>query len=90
MLGLFLVYVGAASAFYFGYPPTAQTSVKGRFQVRAWLGVVGALLSAIAAALALIAKWGAIDAMAYSSIVLMILALAWATFVTVLTATDIN
>ena len=90
LMGLFLVYVGAASAFFFSYDATAQSSVRSRFQARAWIGVVGAIFSAASAGLAIIAKWSLIPAMAYVAAVLLIMALVWGIFITVMTALDIN
>lgn len=77
LAGLILVFIGALGASYGSYDRTAQKSVRGGFQRRAWIAFIGFLLCLSAVALALSAKWLSCQPVALAASGVLTLALAW-------------
>ena len=90
LAGLILVYLGTLSASYGSYDAQARNSVKGRFQIRAWLAFVGFVVTILANAFALFGKWFHIECMAISSVIAFILALLWSAWVALATVREIK
>lgn len=80
LAGLILVFLGAISTGFSGYQKQEQTSVKGRYQRRAWLAFVGFALALLAVPLALVGKWHQHECAALASAALLSVALIWVLF----------
>lgn len=90
LAGLILVYLGALSSNYGSYDAAARNSVRGRFQVRAWLAFVGFIVTILAAAFALFAKWLHIECLAVASIIALVIALLWSAWIALATVREIK
>jgi hypothetical protein len=59
LAGLLIVYLGGVASEYATFSRTAQASVRGSFQSRAWFAVIGVFFSIFACGSAALAKWQA-------------------------------
>jgi hypothetical protein len=91
LAGLVLVFLGATSTSYEGYPPTLRSAhVRGRYRRRAWFGFTGFALSLLATFLALIGKWLHEEWCAFIAIILFVIALLWVLAAALLAVRDIR
>lgn len=88
--GLILVYLGSVAAGYASYEKTQQSAVRAVFQRRAWFAFIGILFALVSSGLALAAKWSGGVCLATASIIILLLALAWAIIASLLIALEIK
>jgi hypothetical protein len=77
LAGLLIVYLGGVASEYASFAKTAQASVRGSFQSRAWFAVGGVLFSVFACGSAALAKWQASPLVAGVSLFLFACTLFW-------------
>jgi hypothetical protein len=77
LAGLLIVYLGGLSASYASFPRTAQASVRGSFQSRAWFAFFGVLFSIFACSCAALAKWQASPFVAGIALIFFAATLFW-------------
>ena len=90
LAGLFLVYLGNVASAFGTFDKAAQSSVRSKFQLRAWLAFVGIVFSIISAILALMAKLWASSFMAGDAIILLIIALGWGAGIAFVAVKDVR
>ena len=88
LAGFIFVYLGSVATSFDGYQKPEQHSVRGRYQVRAWLSFVGfALASAL---LALLAEWFQQACLAGSAVIFLFIALLFVLYVALATVREIS
>ena len=91
LAGLVLVFIGATSTSYEGYPAEMRDrALRKRFRRRAWFGFTGFALSVVAAFLALVGKWFHQEWSAFTAAALFIIALIWVIVAAYLSVRDIR
>jgi tellurite resistance protein TehA-like permease len=91
LAGLVLVFIGATSTGYEGYPAEMRDrALRKRFRRRAWFGFTGFALSVVAAFLALVGKWFHQEWSAFAAVALFIIALIWVIVAAYLSVRDIR
>jgi hypothetical protein len=90
LAGLILVYLGGVSSEYAGFDKQAQATVRYRLQVKAWLAVIGLVLSILSAGLALIGKWSGIECIVSVAILLLLISLLWGSWIAISIAREIK
>jgi hypothetical protein len=78
LAGLILVFLGATANSFSSYDKAAQTSVRSKFQAKAWFAFVGFAFALLATLLALVAKWLANDCVAWTALFTFVISLVWA------------
>lgn len=90
LAGFIFVYLGSVAASFDSYEKTAQKSVLGRFQAKAWLSFVGFVFALVSALLALTGEWFKQECLAVSSVVLLLVAFAFVLYVALATVREIK
>jgi hypothetical protein len=90
LAGLLIVYLGGVAGEYAAFTKTAQASVRGSFQSRAWFAVLGVVFSIFACGSAALAKWQASPLVAGVSLVLFACTLFWSALSAVLIALEVK
>lgn len=90
LAGLILVYIGAVVAGFDSYDAQQQKSIKGRYQLRAWLAFVGFVISLLSCCAAIFGKWLKIECLAVAAIVLAVIGFLWVIVVAVATVREIK
>lgn len=80
LAGLILVFLGAIGTAFDGYQKQEQNSVRGRYQLRAWLAFVGFVLALLSTAFALMGEWLSSECAALVGLGLLFVSLAWVLF----------
>lgn len=88
--GMALVYLGAVTGSFSGFEPQERKTVLPQHQRRVWFAFIGIVLSLISVALSLLGKWLAVECMAASAIVILIVALAWVLATALLTVLEVK
>jgi hypothetical protein len=90
LAGLFLVYLGNVATAFGSFDRVAQNTVRGSFQKRGWLAVVGIVFGLLSAALALLGKWSGINCLAAAAIVMLLVALTLGAAIAFVAVADIR
>jgi hypothetical protein len=77
LAGLVLVFLAAVSTDFFSIPAENRHFVLGRYQVRAWFAFVGLALCLASVGMAIVAKRLGVTCLADTSIIALMVALAW-------------
>lgn len=80
LAGLILVFLGATATAFDSYETREKSTVRPRYQRRAWFAFVGFALALVSALCALVAKWLTNECAGLAAFVLLVLALIWVLF----------
>jgi hypothetical protein len=90
LAGLIIVYLGGIATEYSSFARTAQASVRGSFQSRAWFAVAGVIFSVIACGLAALAKWQASPFVAGAALLFFSITLFWSALSAIFIALEVK
>jgi hypothetical protein len=88
--GLTLVFVGAISASYDSYEKSEQSSIRSRYQRRAWFAFAGLALAILSTAMALFAKLLDLQCAAVAALASLFVALIFVLFAGLNTVREIR
>lgn len=88
--GLILVFLGFAVAGYDSYESTQKKSVRGRFQLRAWLAFTGLAFSIAATGAALVSEAAGSECAAWISVFLIAVAAVVVLLAALIVALDVR
>ena len=90
LAGLILVYLGSISASFGSYDFTQKGAVRASHRRRAWLALVGFIVSLLAAVLAILSKWLPCETLADVAVIALFLAFFGAAISALLTVLELN
>lgn len=75
--GLILVFLGIVLTAFDGYETTEQNAVRGKFQQRAVIALVGFLLSVFSCVFGIAALWPSLNALVWPSLIFFIVSVVF-------------